>query len=357
MPTDITSSSLTATIPALGDAANIVTAFTSYHSDIAAGVAVLGRTNTFTQASTFSAPVTLSTSTATLLFNDGTNLEGRMLASGGVFYIQAGSSNSDTSAELRISRHGTASTNISSLKLYANVTSTYGALYLGAGTSSLAPLYFTSGTSLTLPTDGALEYDGNLLYATPKVHTTGVGRALVPSQHVLLTINNNTKTVTGTANTDYYALDKSIYLSASQAYFVEMSIRVAHTLTYSGLGSGSATFLLKGPSGTSYKIDAQSQVDMTALDGTTAPEFKHISSSSASRTISSPGGASDSGYSIFKWSGVVYVGTTAGNFGPAINLTSSSTYSSSFTVQAGSYCKITSLGPATVSEVNIGGWA
>jgi hypothetical protein len=349
-----TTNSLAGTVPQLGDTANIETAFNAYHDSLAntsTGAAVLGRANTFTGS------ITLGNSAATLLFNDGTNIEGRMLASSGVMYIQAGTSSGDTSAQLNISRHTTASTNISALNIYANDITLGGSLNLVAGTASVEPLKFSSGTNLTTIIAGALEYDGNLFYATPKVHTTGVGRALVPSQHVLLTINNNTKTVTGTANTDYYALDKSIYLSASQAYFVEMSIRVAHTLTYSGLGFGSATFLLKGPSGTSYKIDAQSQVDMAALDGTTAPEFKHISSSSASRTISSPGGASDSGYSIFRWSGVVYVDTTAGNFGPAINLTSSSTYSSSFTVQAGSYCKITSLGPATVSEVNIGGWS
>jgi hypothetical protein len=356
MPTDITSSSLTATIPALGDAANIVTAFTSYHSDIAAGVAVLGRTNTFTQASTFSAPVTMSTSTATLVFNDGTNIEGRMLASSGVFYIQAGSSNADTSAQLNIARNGTTSTNISALNLYANDITLGGSLNLVAGTSSVEPLKFSLGTNVTTLVAGAVEYDGSLFYATPKVNATGVGRGMVPSQYLLLTTSNNTQTVTGTSNTDFYALNKSVYLAASQAYFVEMSVRVAHTLTYTGLGSGSATFLLKGPSGVSYKVDAQSQVDMAALDSTNAPEFKHISSSSASRTISSPGGASDSGYSIFKWSGVVYVSSTAGNFGPAINLTSSSSYSSSFTVQAGSYCKVTPIGPYA-SEINIGGWA
>ena len=49
MPTDITISDITVTIPALGDSANIVTAFTDYHTDMAAAVAVLGRaTNTFT---------------------------------------------------------------------------------------------------------------------------------------------------------------------------------------------------------------------------------------------------------------------------------------------------------------------
>jgi hypothetical protein len=348
MPTTITVNSLEATIPALADSANIVTAFTDYHTNISDGVAVLARANTFT------APITMSAATQ-LLFNDATTTEGRFLASSGVMYIQAGSSSGDTSAELRIARNTTTATNISALKLYADNTTLNGTLNLVAGTASIAPIKLVSGTNLTNPIAGAIEYDGTLIYATPKVNNTTAGRGLVPTPYMLLTISNNTQTVTGTANTDFYALGKSVYLAASQAYFVEMSIRVAHTLTYTGLGSGSATFLLKGPSGVSYKIDAQSQVDMATLDATTAPEFKHISSSSASRTISSPGGASDSGYSIFVWSGVVYV-SSAGAFGPAINLISSSSYSSSFTVQAGSYCKVTPIGPYA-SEINIGGWA
>lgn len=49
MTTELTLSDITVTIPALGDSANIVTAFTDYHTDMAAAVAVLGRaTNTFT---------------------------------------------------------------------------------------------------------------------------------------------------------------------------------------------------------------------------------------------------------------------------------------------------------------------
>jgi hypothetical protein len=348
-----TTNSLAGTVPQLGDTANIETAFNAYHDSLtntSTGAAVLARANTFAGS------ITLGSSSATLLFNDGTNIEGRMLASSGVMYIQAGTSSGDTSAQLNIARNGTGTTNISALNLYANDITLAGSLNLVAGTTSVEPLKFSSGTNLTTIIAGALEYDGNLFYATPKVNNTTAGRGLLQTQYSLVTIADNTQTVTGTANTDFYALNKSIYLAASQAYFVEMSIRVAHTLTYSGLGSGSATFLLKGPSGVSYKVDAQSQVDMATLDSTTAPEFKHISSSSASRTISSPGGASDSGYSIFKWSGIVYVSSTAGNFGPAINLTSSSSYSSSFTVQSGSYCRVTPLG-TYAAEINHGGWA
>ena len=124
--TSFLANSLTATIPLLGDSANIVTAFQDYHTSISDDVAVLARANTFTS------PITMGSATQ-LLFNDATGTEGRFLASSGVMYVQAGTSSADTSAELRITRNNTTTTNISALKLYADVISTNGSLFLVAG--------------------------------------------------------------------------------------------------------------------------------------------------------------------------------------------------------------------------------
>ena len=44
---------------------------------------------------------------------------------------------------------------------------TGGDITLPAGTATAAPLTFTSGTNLTTPAAGALEYDGTAFYATP----------------------------------------------------------------------------------------------------------------------------------------------------------------------------------------------
>lgn len=59
------------------------------------------------------------------LINDASATEGRIVASSGTFYIQAGQNSSDTTGALVISRNGTASTNISSLNVYAD-SSTFG---------------------------------------------------------------------------------------------------------------------------------------------------------------------------------------------------------------------------------------
>lgn len=60
--------------------------------------------------------------TGAATFNDGTNIEGRLTAASGVFYIQAGINSSDTSAVLNISRNSTTTTNISQFNVYANNT-------------------------------------------------------------------------------------------------------------------------------------------------------------------------------------------------------------------------------------------
>jgi hypothetical protein len=76
MTTELTLSDVTVTIPALGDAANIVTAFTDYHTDMAAAVAVLARsTNTFTgDVAVNGGDITTTATTATLFNANATTL-------------------------------------------------------------------------------------------------------------------------------------------------------------------------------------------------------------------------------------------------------------------------------------------
>lgn len=63
-------------------------------------------------------------------------------------------------------------------------------LHLGAGTTTDAPLKFTSGTNLTTPQAGAVEWDGTRLYVT---QTTGPTRKTIAF----------TSDVTGVADGDY----------------------------------------------------------------------------------------------------------------------------------------------------------
>jgi len=357
---------LIAAIPALGDPANIVTAFTNYHTDIDAKAAVLAASNAFTStnsfsaATTFSAPVTLSTSTATLLFNDGTNIEGRMLASSGVMYIQSGTSSSDTSAELRLTRNGTATTNISSFKVYADSSSFYGTIFPVTGTSSVPPIQFTQGTNITTLVAGTLEYNGSLFFATPKVNNTTAGRAVVNTSYALIpsaTVTDSISTTSSTTKTSA-ALGKYIYLAANTAYKVDFAVRLYHDLQGPG-GNGSAAinFRFALPSGT-IASDLNYRLDITALE-TSGTEVSVYESSSIDVTVDSVTSTTDTGYSVIRGSGIIRVGATAGNAGPSFYMSASNlsgpTSSVSFTTQIDSYCIITPIG--STGEINQGGWA
>ena len=219
-----------------------------------------------------------------------------------------------------------------------------------------------SGTAVA----ARLEYNGDALFFTPKLNNSTAGRGLVPSDQILI-LNSNfgPTTVTsysgdGLVTNTYPALNKNIYLAASQAYFVDMSIVVFHNLVTPSACTASISFSLNATSGAQGQITAISVIDSGALTGgTSTMEFFSGNANALSETLKSVSSASDSGYSILKWSGVIS-NSIAGNFGPQITINATSgggsTATASATIQAGSYCKVTPLG-ATGSEINIGGWA
>ncbi len=374
MSTTRTTSSLSGTIPALADAANIVTAFSDYHDSLAntsTGVAVLARANTFTGS------ITLGNSSSTLLFNDGTNVEGRMLASSGVLYIQAGTTNADTSAQLNIARHGTTTTNISALNLYANDITLGGSLNLVAGTTSVEPLKFSSGTNLTTIIAGAVEYDGNVFYATPKVNNTTYGRGLVTTPYVFvesadLTLTQSSATSTGLGGTSTDSdsskiFGREIYLAANSTYVVESLIMLSHSLQTTTFGSGtvtsSATLGFTVPSGSTVNFDIISNIDVATLNTSGTPTSQIYNSGTVSiKSVTAP--TDDTGFSIFRIRGTIRTSSTAGLFGPVANTavsvfndaSSENNAQAQCTTKANSYIAVTPVG-GTTGDVNIGGWA
>lgn len=365
--TTLTRSSLTVNIPALTDAANIVTAFTDYHTDIAAAIPVLARanaftsTNSFSAATTFSSSVTHSTSSAPLIFNDGTNIEGRLLASSGVFYVQAGTSSVDTSAELRITRYASAS-NISSFKVYADASAFYGTIFPVTGTSIVPPIQFTAGTNITTLIPGTLEYNGSLFLATPKVNNTTAGRAVVNTSYALIpsaTVTDSISTTSSTTKTSP-ALGKYIYLAANTAYKVEFAIRNSYALTAPlGNGDASINFRFALPSGT-ISSDLQYKAALGTLETARTADTSVYESSSIDVQVKAVSNSSTgTEYSVILGSGIIRVGATPGNAGPSFYMAASNlggpTSSATFTTQVDSYCIITPIG--STGEINQGGWA
>ena len=130
-------------------------------------------------------------------------------------------------------------------------TGNFSTVNLSAGTTTVAPLDFATGTNLTTPAAGACEYDGKVFYATPIANNRAVsviehfvartGTKTMTSNTSLQSIFDNT---TGTGGLTSGALT----VGASTSYFFEMSINVSVMSATTGnfgfsiVGAGTATF-------------------------------------------------------------------------------------------------------------------
>ena len=93
-------------------------------------------------------------------------------------------------------------------------------LTLAAGTTSLSPLTFQSGTNLTTATAGAMEYDGKVIYSTP------AGRGVSPSM-MLYRLHS---TLAGADTTSVQSLfGVGVTLAASTSYLFQSYIVMQKT--------------------------------------------------------------------------------------------------------------------------------
>ena len=114
-------------------------------------------------------------------------------------------------------------------------------LVLGAGTTTVAPLTFTSGTNLTSPVAGVVEYDGAVFHSTGN---STLGRGLIPStQMYKLTASGSAISATA-AGTNYFGASSNIPLVANGIYEVEFvaffSKVNATTVTFNFVWTGGA---------------------------------------------------------------------------------------------------------------------
>ena len=91
---------------------------------------------------------------------------------------------------------------------------------LSAGTTTFAPLQFTSGTNLTTPANGAIEYDGDKLYITPNAGTiaTTSGRGYIPSIHSAYAQANSAAATTTTPVTPFTTANDTLPVDANKLY-------------------------------------------------------------------------------------------------------------------------------------------
>jgi hypothetical protein len=133
---------------------------------------------------------------------------------------------------------------------------------LGAGTATVAPLNFTSGTNLTTATAGAVEYDGNAFYATSQASSRSV---LDAEQYIIQaadsTADNNTILDTAVAGAVFSTNNGAITLVAGKTYIFEGVYNLTNTgttsHTWATLFGGTATF---NAAGTAYQAFGNSGV-------------------------------------------------------------------------------------------------
>lgn len=116
-----------------------------------------------------------------------------------------------------------------------------------AGTATVAPLTLTSGTNLTTPAAGAIEYDGTLFYATAVAST----RQLVDTIQYQSLVADYTLADSASAQAAFNATAAgAVTLPATTAYMVDALILLTNTgttsHTWSILFAGAATITAAG---------------------------------------------------------------------------------------------------------------
>lgn len=137
-----------------------------------------------------------------------------------------------------------------------------------AGTTTVAPLQFTSGTNLTTALAGAMEYDGKVFYGTHVASSRGT----IPTEQfccstATFTLGNNT-TLQKVFNT---STNGALTVAAATTYFFECMLNLSGmsattgNMGFSIVGAGTATFTSAGWQ--SVGLDATALVTASTMSG------------------------------------------------------------------------------------------
>lgn len=128
-------------------------------------------------------------------------------------------------SELNVSGNLTVST--------GNVSISSGSITMAAGTTTIPPLKFTTGSLLTSPVAGTVEYDGSTWFSTDDVTD---GRGFIPSVHFFRLTSDIT--AFGPTIANYFGSTSGIALDAGVFYEVEAYLYFTKTT------AGTATFTM-----------------------------------------------------------------------------------------------------------------
>ena len=292
---------------------------------------------------------------AGLVYNPSTN----KLSTGGDISVNGG--------DLETTSTGTATlfnTNATTLNIGGAATAlTIGAstgtttigngLVLAAGTTSLAPLDFSSSTDvLSSPVAGAVEYNNANFFATP---FTTSGRGLIESNYFYSNLSSISiaGTSTGGASVSGSAFAVSLPLATSMAYQIEATLYLQ--TSYSVNAPASQTMTFSYPTGTTILAEGiivQNQAAVTTQ--TTAGSF-YAMQANTNRTITAV--TVSGNWHRVSMRGIIRTSTNAGSFSINFGGTNGATPATlQLTLGANSFIKLTPVGSAT-SDNSIGAWA
>jgi hypothetical protein len=226
-------------------------------------------------------------------------------------------------------------------------------LTLAAGTTSISPLTFQSGTNLTTVTAGVVEYDGTVFYQTSN---TTPGRALKNQSYYY--IHNASYYVdysgSGAAQSILGGTTTGITLAAGTTYEFELNVAVQQTYAISN--NFTLTHNWQSTTVTGSPVVSYIQI---ADYGSNTTGFTTAQTNSTVRVttggiIVSAAIASGSRYSIYNIKGTIRV-TGTGTVKVYPTLAGTASTDNTVIIQSGSRLRLTPIGNGTVTTV--GAWA
>jgi hypothetical protein len=218
-----------------------------------------------------------------------------------------------------------------------------GGVVLGAGTTTLAPLKFTSGTNLTTATAGVTEYDGKVMYFTGQANERG---AVVSNQFITQTASFNGSNATGAQKWFNTTTNGAITLSASTTYAFEGLLQLSRTA-----GTTSHTISLQfGGTATLTSIGYQAVTTSNTGNVLTATSTLWIATPSA--TVVTAASISATENNVIYVRGLVRI-NAAGTLIPQFSF--SAAPGGVPTIAANSWFRLTAIGSNTVGS--LGNWS
>jgi hypothetical protein len=212
-----------------------------------------------------------------------------------------------------------------------------------AGSASQAPVVFASGTNVSVPVAGAMEYDGTVFYGT----ASASGRGLLPAEQFVVLNSNYTGNDSSAAQSIFNVpLNGAVAVAANTSYFIEGMFVIAPAITFNAV-SLRTLFALTGTIN-SIRYSADTTVGLNS--GTLAVSRTQATAATAvTVTGAAPGGAATN-FTVYL-RGVIRT-NAAGTLTPQFQF--SGTPGSAPVVQANSFFRLVPIGSSTVTS--LGAW-